>query len=297
MMSEKQLVKVPVNGGALTVARWPAKGPRILLVHGISSSHMAWDPIASVLNTMGYDIIAPDLRGRGASNHVGGEYGLISHGDDLSQVIDFFSGKPIILAGHSMGAYVGVQFSVRFPSYVKRLILVDGGIAFSRPADVEPEVYLRKILGPAVDRLELEFDDLESYFDFWRAHPSFEDPINWNENVERFLEYDLEQTGSGRFKSRVAKGAIFKDGGDLMASSMVTMIDKVQVPMLLLTAERGLLNQQKPMLPIPTVKEKLRVLEHLQWKEIAETNHYSITLSTGVLPVSKAIRDFCDPAN
>ena len=297
MESEKQLLEVPVVGGALTVARWASQGPRILLVHGISSSHMAWSPIARILNTMGYDVIAPDLRGRGASNSIQGEYGLKTHGEDLCRVIEFFSNNPVIVAGHSMGAYVGVEFATRFPSYLDRLILVDGGVALPRPADVKPEIYLRKTLGPAIDRLSLEFDDVAAYFDFWRAHPAFEDLSNWNQSVEQFFEYDLEPTGNGHFKSRVIKDAIFRDGEDLMASGMVTMIDNVLTPMLLLTAERGLLNQPNPMLPVSAVKGKVRAIKNLQWQEIPDTNHYSITLSTGILPVSKAISDFCSSDN
>ncbi len=293
MNSERKLLEVPINDGSLTVAHWVAEGPRILLVHGISSSHMAWYDIGNSLHDEGYDIIAPDLRGRGGSSSVRGGYGLKAHENDLRQIINYFSAKPVTLVGHSMGAYVGVQFAVNYPEYLERLILVDGGIALPRPTDVEPHEYLLKTLGPALDRLSLEFDNKEAYFNFWRDHPSFSDPVNWSEGVERFLEYDLEPAANGRFKSRVAKDAVFKDGGDLLASTMVTMIDMVEVPMLLLTAERGLLNQEKPMLPVMAVKEKVALIEHLAWQEIAKTNHYSITLSTGVVPVSGAIQDFC----
>ena len=293
MKSERQLLEVPISDGVLTVARWIAEGPRVLLVHGISSSHMAWYDIANALHDEGFDIIAPDLRGRGASNSVRGGYGLKAHENDLRQIINYFSGKPVTLVGHSMGAYVGVQFAVNFPEHLDRLILVDGGIALPRPFDVEPEAYLLKTLGPALDRLSLEFDDKEAYFDFWRAHPSFSDPTNWSKGVEYFLEYDLEPAKSGRLKSRVAKDAVFKDGGDLMAPSMVKLIDEVKAPMLLLTAERGLLNQEKPMLPVAGVKEKVASIEHLAWQEIPNTNHYSITLSNGIVPVSVAIQDFC----
>ena len=293
MKSEKQLLEVPISDGVLTVARWKAEGPRILLVQGISSSHMAWYDIANFLHDKGYDIIAPDLRGRGASSSVHGGYGLKAHENDLIQIINYFSGKSVTLVGHSMGAYIGVQFAVNFPEYLERLILVDGGIALPRPMNVAPEAYLLKTLGPALDRLSLEFDDKEAYFNFWRAHPSFTDPANWSESVEHFLDYDLESTESGRCKSRVPKDAVLKDGGDLMAPSMVTMIDKVKTPMLLLTAERGLLNQEKPMLPVVAVKEKVTLIKHLAWQEIARTNHYSITLSTGIVPVSVAIQNFC----
>ena len=78
-----------------------------------------------------------------------------------------------------------------------------------------------------------------------------------------------------------------------MAPSMVSMIDKVTAPILLMTAERGLLNQPKPMLPVQTVEEKSIAIEHLTWIEVPATNHYSITLSTGIGPVAKAIEVFC----
>ena len=57
MNSERKLLEVPINDGSLTVAHWVAEGPRILLVHGISSSHMAWYDIANSLHDEGYDII------------------------------------------------------------------------------------------------------------------------------------------------------------------------------------------------------------------------------------------------
>ena len=292
MILKKQMINVTVAGGELAVARWPNNGPTIVLVHGISSSHLAWGSIAEKLSSLGFDVIAPDLRGRGASNSLQGRYGLPAHQEDLCRVIEQLSQKPVFLAGHSMGAYVGVEFGVRFPDYLERLILVDGGLALPRPSSMEPEDYLRKTLGPAVERLSLEFKSIEDYLDFWHKHPAFLDAINWNDDVERFFTYDLEEI-SGGYKSRVVKEAVFADGKGLMAPSMVSMIDRVTAPMLLMTAERGLLNQPKPMLPVQAVEEKSIAIEHLTWIEVPATNHYSITLSTGVGPVTKAIEAFC----
>jgi hypothetical protein len=44
---------------------------------------------------------------------------------------------------------------------------------------------------------------------------------------------------------------------------------------------------------VVAVKEKVTLIKHLAWQEIARTNHYSITLSTGIVPVSVAIQNFC----
>jgi pimeloyl-ACP methyl ester carboxylesterase len=296
MMVKKQIVRVPVRGGDLVVARWPNTGPVIVLVHGISSSHMAWGPIADGLSSLGFDVIAPDLRGRGGSNRLEGAYGLSAHQEDLCRVIEQLSQKPVFLAGHSMGAYIGVEFGAHFSDYLERLILVDGGIALPRPSDTDPVEHLRKTLGPAVDRLSLEFKSLEDYLDFWRKHPAFLDPTNWNEYVESFFAYDLEEI-SGCYKSRVVKEAVFADGKGLMAPSMVSMINQVRAPMLLMTAERGVLNQPKPMLPVYAVQEKSIEIQHLTWIEVSATNHYSITLSRGIAPVMKAIEEFCRIAN
>ena len=64
--------QVPVAGGRLTVAR---AGPEIreadhvvLALHGITASHMAWRAVARELTNDGATcVLAPDLRGRGAS--------------------------------------------------------------------------------------------------------------------------------------------------------------------------------------------------------------------------------------
>ena len=296
MAVKKKMLNVPVKGGDLAVARWPNTGPVIILVHGISSSHLAWGFIAEGLNDLGFDVIAPDLRGRGASNRLEGGYGLSAHQEDLCGVIEQLSQKPVFLAGHSMGAYIGVEFGAHFPDYVERLVLVDGGIALPRPSDVDAEEYLRKTLGPAVDRLSLEFKTTEAYLDFWRKHPAFLDTNNWNEHVEDFFTYDLEPS-SGGYKSRVIKEAVFADGKGLMAPSMVSMINLVRPPILLMTAERRLLNQSKPMLPVSAVKEKVMEIKDLTWVEVPDTNHYSITLSTGASFVTKAIDKFCRQEN
>ena len=88
MMSEKRFVEVDVDGGSLNVAHWPGDGPTLLLVHGISASHMAWQPVINALPADRFNLLAPDLRGRGASAGLPGPYGLMRHVEDLCCVVD-----------------------------------------------------------------------------------------------------------------------------------------------------------------------------------------------------------------
>src|SRR5690606_30076261 len=70
---------VPVAGGTLRVGVWEPVGPlatgpdgaplpSVVLVHGITASHRAWPAVVAAL--AGRRVVAPDLRGRGRSNHL-----------------------------------------------------------------------------------------------------------------------------------------------------------------------------------------------------------------------------------
>lgn len=79
-------VEVPVAGGVLRVGVWDAApdAPTILAVHGVTSSHLAWQLLAEELP--GVRIVAPDLRGRGQSNALAGPAGMAAHADDLAEI-------------------------------------------------------------------------------------------------------------------------------------------------------------------------------------------------------------------
>lgn len=290
MQAEKRLVQVELEDGPLSVAHWPGDGPNLLLVHGISASHMAWAEVVAHLPA-GFNVYAPDLRGRGASNSLPGPFGLGRHVDDLSQLIDQLIGAPVAFAGHSLGAYIGVQFGATRPDKLTRIVLVDGGIALPLPAGLVPEQLLEKTLGPALARLELEFSDRAAYRAFWREHPAFNRTEAWNSFVEAYFDYDLIGE-EPHLRSRVAEAAVRTDGLDPMRPEMVTMIDQVKLPMLLLTAERGLLDQPEPLMRRSAVQAKVTAIDHLDWRELEGTNHYSITLGNGAARTAAAIASF-----
>ncbi len=293
MARSKSLVEVEVRGGKLAVARWAGTGDGtpLLMVHGISASHLAWSRVVNSPALADHHIIAPDLRGRGASSALPGPYGLLRHVDDLCALLDALALPKVCFVGHSMGAYIGVHFATREASRLASLVLVDGGVALALPEGLAPATLLEKILGPALARLSREFESREAYRAFWREHPAFQDAGAWNEDVEAYFDYDLVGEPP-HMKSRVREAAVREDGLGPMQGEMITLINDIRVPTLLTTAVRGLMNQPDPLMPVAAVQARCAANPALHWRELPDTNHYSITLGSGAVPLAAEIAAF-----
>ncbi|MEM7465520.1 MAG: alpha/beta hydrolase [Pseudomonadota bacterium] len=289
-MSEKIIKTVSVSGGDYSYATWEGEAWPLMLVHGITASHMAWPRFVRAFGHA-HRLFAPDLRGRGANAKLPPPYGFQQHIDDVMTVMDANQLEQSIWVGHSLGAYIGLEFAYQHPDRIKALVLVDGGIALPLPADKKPEEVIKGILGPALARLEKTFESRAAYYDFWQNHPAFQDAEAWNEDVKAYVDYDL--TGDPpNMRSVVNAAAVEKDSYGPMAPSMVTRIDEVAVPTLLLTAPRGLLNQAKPLLPNEAVRQAAARNSHVTAKEVADTNHYSILTGSGAAPMAESIKAF-----
>jgi pimeloyl-ACP methyl ester carboxylesterase len=59
--------RVNTDGVGLAVHEWPGRGPAIVAVHGLTSNHTVWYPIADALDGR-RRLLAYDLRGRGDSD-------------------------------------------------------------------------------------------------------------------------------------------------------------------------------------------------------------------------------------
>jgi pimeloyl-ACP methyl ester carboxylesterase len=282
------VLDVPVTGGNIAVGlSGPASGaPVVLAVHGITGSHRSW---VSVARHLGDDVtlLAPDLRGRGASAP-SGPYGMAAHVEDLVAVLDHAGaasilGTPqapgaVVLAGHSMGAYVVARVAAAHPARAHAVALVDGGLVLAVPPDLEPDKVLEMVLGPALARLRMTFESQEAYRDFWRAHPAFAGPGMWSADAENYVDYDL--TGEpGQLRSRVSEEAVRADGADLLDVEAVrSAFVALTCPTVVVRAPRGLLDEPNPLLSEAAVAEAKAALPHLVDVVVPDTNHYQLLL-------------------
>lgn len=91
-----------------------------LLLHGISSNKEGWWRVGPALADLGYDVVAPDLRGHGA-NELPDSMTL---NDFASDVLDTVESVDLVLA-HSLGAAVALTMLLKHPDFCELLILED----------------------------------------------------------------------------------------------------------------------------------------------------------------------------
>jgi pimeloyl-ACP methyl ester carboxylesterase len=282
-----QLVNVPVDGGDLRVLLW-GKGKRIAVaVHGITASGMSWQAVARHMPA-DWTLAAPDLRGRGHSCDLPGPYGLDRHARDVTAVLRYFGGRPV-LAGHSMGAYVALLTRDAHPELVQRLVLVDGGLPLPVPEGTDLDAALDAALGPAITRLRQTYPDAEAYLDFWRAHPALAG--HWTADVAAYARYDLIGE-NGHLRSRAAEDAVRADSRDTLTDKpFAEALSRLTKPTPLLTAPAGMFGTPPGLLPPELVESWHERVPQLRPQTVPGTNHYTILFEReAAAAVSQAIR-------
>jgi len=258
---------VPVAGGSLRVAVWPGTGVPVLAIHGITSSSRTWPFLAAAVDN---PVFAPDLRGRGRSNHLRGPAGIAQHAEDCAAVVQATGGVPLVVVGHSMGGFVATVLAASRPDLVRGLVLVDGGLPF--PAVDEAATLAG--LQPIKQRLQATYTR-EEYRSWFRDHPAF--ARDWTPEAQEYADYDLPDD-----PGRPAADA------DIVEADQVDMVqgkaftDALGKPMprrIFLHASRGFADDPPGLYPQATVDEYAARWPDLDIRHVPDVNHYTIVLS------------------
>jgi pimeloyl-ACP methyl ester carboxylesterase len=113
------------------------EGPPLLLLHGLSGAASNWAQLAPLLASR-RRLLVPDLPGHGASAALPASPNLTAYAERVRIVAEVEEMRPAPVAGHSMGAVVGLRLAVTHPDAVSGLVLAGAaGIASStRSAEV-----------------------------------------------------------------------------------------------------------------------------------------------------------------
>jgi pimeloyl-ACP methyl ester carboxylesterase len=105
---------------------WEAgDGPPLLLVHGFPLSHAMWRAQFGPLSAC-FRVIAPDLRGFGASQVTSGTVTMEQFADDCHALLEALDVRePVTFCGLSMGGYIAWQFARKYADRLARLIVCD----------------------------------------------------------------------------------------------------------------------------------------------------------------------------
>jgi len=115
-----------VRPGA-TIAYWvsgPERAPVVVLLHGATLDHHAWQPQVDKLATR-YRVVVPDLRGHGEST-LEGAFRFDDAVDDVVALLDEVdTGTPMVVGGLSLGGNVAQEIVHRDPDRVDALVVAD----------------------------------------------------------------------------------------------------------------------------------------------------------------------------
>ena len=99
------------------------RGEPLIIIHGGSDGARAWKENIAVLSKK-YTLYVPDLPGFGSSQYWEGEYNI----PEMVEFINKFAGsvglESFYLMGHSFGGGVALNYTLKYPQNIRKLVLV-----------------------------------------------------------------------------------------------------------------------------------------------------------------------------
>lgn len=129
--SQTQAVNCPlanktmaVDGGYISYLEG-GHGEPILLLHGLFAQKEQWMDVGCAMASAGFNVIAPDLPGYGASTgYPVTVYPLESQADILHNLILRLDKQNIHIAGSSMGGTIAALYTKKYPREIKTLAFI-----------------------------------------------------------------------------------------------------------------------------------------------------------------------------
>lgn len=127
--------RVTAGGTGFHVRTWRADGtagdsdladdrPLVLLLHGWPEDGTAWTAVAPRLDAAGLRVVAPDLKGFGASDAPRDGYDPATLADETSQLVRALGARRATLVGQDWGGAVAIATAVRHPGRVDALVAI-----------------------------------------------------------------------------------------------------------------------------------------------------------------------------
>ena len=119
---------VETNGIKLHYLDYPGDGPAVVLAHGLTANCRSFDVVAGHLAPR-LRVIAPDLRGRGASDKPATGYTMADHAADVLGLLDALGLERVVMGGHSFGGLLSLYIAANHPERVERVLILDAALS------------------------------------------------------------------------------------------------------------------------------------------------------------------------
>ena len=220
---------ISVNGNSLHYRDWGGSGQPVVLVHGLASNCRIWDLVAPILSQQ-FRVVALDQRGHGLSFKPDEGYDFATVVSDLDGVIDALELTHPIIAGHSWGGDVALEYDIAYPGKARGFCFVDGGtIEISGRADWTLDDAKREMAPPLWTGVTLEaFSARLRSRSISMDNPHIEDIVLANFNVQE----------DGTIASRLTRENHFRIIEALWDHRPSELYPNVRCPVLLMPARQ-----------------------------------------------------------
>ena len=284
--------RIPV-GKASLYSREIGSGQPIIVLHGGPDFDHGYllpdlDRLAD-----GFRLIYYDQRGRGRSaDHVlPEEVTLASDVDDLDKVRQHFHLHSPALLGHSWGAVLALEYALRHPERVSRLILMNPAPASASDYAVFRKAYARK-LGADLDRQRdivasaaYKEGDPEAVAARYRLHfkPALMRPEDYEKLMATMKAGFISQGKEGIVKARAVEDRLMRDTWELDGYDLLPKLQTLSIPTLVISGDHD-------FIPGEIAAHIARAIPNAQLVTLKNCGHFAYLECAG--DVRNALNDF-----
>jgi proline iminopeptidase len=212
--------RIPVRGAEL-YCREVGQGTPMIVLHGGPDFDIGY--LLPELDRLSdkFHLIYYDQRGRGRSaDHVKPEdVTLETEMADLDKVREYFHIDKVVLLGHSWGAVLALEYALRHPERVSRLVLMDPAPASAadinrfRKERVEKWPVLMELRKAIADTAAYKEADPDAVVAYYRVHfkPALARSEDYEKLILRMQARFIEQGKEGILKSRAVEDRLVNE--------------------------------------------------------------------------------------
>jgi acylglycerol lipase len=152
------------DGVTLFWQEWkPQTAPKacVVIVHGIGEHSGRYQHVAEYFNKSGYAVLGFDHRGHGRSEGARGYFGYDQATGDIVHFVDDmaaqYSGKPVILYGHSLGGALVLYYGFTQKMHVKAVVCTSPGLDTAQPLPAA-KLFLARLMSKVYPAMQMKND-------------------------------------------------------------------------------------------------------------------------------------------
>ena len=205
----------------------PGGDPPIVLLHGLSANAHSFGGLIAAGLAPTFRVVAPDLRGRGQTDKPATGYAMADHARDVVALLDALGfDRPVVLGGHSFGAFLATFVAAHYPARVAKLIAIDAAIT------LDPKV--GEMLKPSLDRLTRTSPSVDAYLADVRGAAYLAGM--WDDAIEGYYRAELQVNPDGTAQSMTSASAIAQALQGIGAVPWTEVVASVTQPAILINS-------------------------------------------------------------